>query len=666
MEYRYSLRTALCPDYRTEENFLKLLNFCIEAGIDDVQFFINMEELNNGHLTLEEADTWLDMIASLMPRLRSAGIGVSLNPWHTTLHTDRGRTLKEGQNFVTMVDYEGNQAKAVACPLDPAFRTYLGQMYSKFAKLGFDIIWVEDDFRLHNHAPLEWGGCFCQAHMREFERHLGKKESRDEFVHNMTKPGLPTPERIAWLDTMKETMNGFAKLLGDAVHQVAPQTRVGLMSSAPQNHAIEGRQWNTVLERLSGATKPLNRLHMAPYTEVAGREYCLTFQRFSRLTAALLPDNTEKWPELENIPYTSFAKSDTFTKFQIETSLAVCADGISLNLFDQMGNGIGEQEHYNHLLSGLKPYLKGVTALGAKTAQEAGICVLVDPNTVYHTNCSGGTGPGALYPWQTFWAEYLSAFGIANYMAVKPRQGETVAVGGQVLRGMTAEEIRKLAANHRLLLDGESVEIMVEKGCGDLIHVEKVQWHLLNGGYHSYEQVRDDRPIHGFSTARMSAQALSETVESGDYLEIAYTDQVREHTCLRNWEGTCVGAGLTEVENVIVFPYGHFKAHYEAFLNPVRRELFSQLLDGAAQVLHGQFVTINHFPVALGHMILLSNFSTDDMDTPELKLPFDWTTCCQVSRVDGSLKEIPFTRTEHGFRLSDRLHALQTMCLIVR
>ena len=665
MGYQYSLRIAISPDFLPEEKILKVLDFCEKAKVDDIQFFVNMEELNDGHQTLEDAQQWLDMIASFLPMLHQRGIRASLNPWSTILHTDRGRTLKKGQNFETMTDHKGLKAQAVACPLDPEFREYISQMYRTYAKLGFDVIWVEDDFRLHNHAPLSWGGCFCPTHMNQFEQRLGKQESREEFARNMTMAGAPTPERIAWLDTMRETMNGFAKLLGDAVHQTAPETRVGLMSSAPQNHAIEGRQWDKVLEGLSGETRPLNRLHMAPYSELSGREYCLKFQRFSRLTAALLPENVEKWPELESYPYSSFAKSDAFTKLQIETSLSVCAGGISMNIFDLMGNGVAVCEHNQALLSELKPYLEGVTALKAETRNEAGICVLVSPDAVYHTHCPGGEGPGALWPWQTFWAEYLSAFGISNHMAVKPKKGEIVALGGQILRGMTPKEIYDLASQHCLLLDGESVEIMVEKGCGDLIQAAHMRWHMLNGGDHSYEQVCGEELIRGFPAARMGAQALSETVESGDYLEIEYTQDVHAYTCLRNWAGKRVGAGLVQLPNAIIFPYGHFRDSYEVFLNPVRRSLLSRAIGNTVARVHDcQFVTINQFPVEQGQMILLTNFSTDSFAEPELTLPFKWDNCYQVDRISGEIVPAPVARIHQGGKLLCTLRSYETMCLL--
>ncbi len=38
-----------------EKRMSALLDFCQEAMIDDVMFFVSAEEMNTGHITLEEA-----------------------------------------------------------------------------------------------------------------------------------------------------------------------------------------------------------------------------------------------------------------------------------------------------------------------------------------------------------------------------------------------------------------------------------------------------------------------------------------------------------------------------------------------------------------------------------------------------------------------------------
>ena len=103
------------------------------------------------------------------------------------MHTDRGRKLKKGQNFRLMVDPYGNEATAVACPLCQNWQNYIAEMYSYYASIQPNVIWVEDDFRLHNHDDLVWGGCFCDFHMEEYSKKAGKKLTRSEFVEGVLK-----------------------------------------------------------------------------------------------------------------------------------------------------------------------------------------------------------------------------------------------------------------------------------------------------------------------------------------------------------------------------------------------------------------------------------------------------------------------------------------------
>ena len=51
------------------------------------------------------------------------------------------------------------------CNMDEAWQDYFVKLYARYAAFRPNILWVEDDFRLHNHDPLLWGGCFCPAHM---------------------------------------------------------------------------------------------------------------------------------------------------------------------------------------------------------------------------------------------------------------------------------------------------------------------------------------------------------------------------------------------------------------------------------------------------------------------------------------------------------------------
>lgn len=166
----------------------------------------------------------------------------------------------------------------------------------------------------------------------------------------------------------------------------------------------------------------------------------------------------------------------------------------------------------------------------------------------------------------------------------------------------------------------------------------------------------------------MSAQAIYEKVESGDYLQIRYTREPAELTRLRSPRGEDAGPGLCIAGNAVVFPYGHMKGSYQQLLNPVRWELMAQLLwlDRIAQVRNTQFVTLNHFPVEPGQMILLTNYATDDFENLPIYLPFDWKQCWYVERSSGSLCPAESERSGEILYLKQKLASFTSVCLLLK
>ena len=82
-----------------------------------------------------------------------------------------------------MVSPVGEVASATVCPLSKNWKKYFFEIYHYYAtEIKPEILWIEDDFRMHNHEPLEYGGCFCKLHMDLFQKHLNEKISREEFV----------------------------------------------------------------------------------------------------------------------------------------------------------------------------------------------------------------------------------------------------------------------------------------------------------------------------------------------------------------------------------------------------------------------------------------------------------------------------------------------------
>ena len=78
-----------------------------------------------------------------------------------------------------MVDMNGYKSETVACPFCENWRAYYAEFYTYLLhELEPEVVWVEEDFRLHNHALLAYGGCFCDEHMRRYNEKLGENYSR--------------------------------------------------------------------------------------------------------------------------------------------------------------------------------------------------------------------------------------------------------------------------------------------------------------------------------------------------------------------------------------------------------------------------------------------------------------------------------------------------------
>ena len=223
--YCYSFRFCCDPGFNDRREIASLQRFVREAQIDDVAVFCNVEELNTGHMTEEEQETiWLRLLCDVQAALAPEGVQLSVNHWHSLMHADLGKTLPQSQPFRRMVDMDGREADLCVCPMCERWQTYFAGLYARYAALSPHILWVEDDFRLHNHDPLRWGGCFCPAHMREYARRAGKPElTREEFVRGILQPGAVHPYRKIWLDVNRETMTApLPHAIGQAVRQATP------------------------------------------------------------------------------------------------------------------------------------------------------------------------------------------------------------------------------------------------------------------------------------------------------------------------------------------------------------------------------------------------------------------------------------------------------------
>ncbi|MDF7639359.1 hypothetical protein PT285_08105 [Lactobacillus sp. ESL0791] len=586
MSFTYTLRYMLDPRTNTAEKDQKLFAFVKRAQIDDVAFFINGEELNHSHLTKEETQVWLDAIAPLQEKLSGLGVTTSLNPWTTIMHSDRGYQVNPKIGFRTFVDIDGNKAQDMACPADPTWRKYIAARYAQYASIHPRRLWLEDDFRHYNHTPRKLM-CFCDYHMKLYLEKLGKDETRAAFVNQMLKPGRPTPERKIYLEQARKEMIENEHLIEQAVHQVSPETDLAQMTSYPDWHALEGRDWDKLFAAQAGKNHPkVARPHLPAYNEVAPLAYGRAFEEYSRITAAYLGEDAELYPELESYMYSPLVKSVAFTKFQIITSALIGSKGILLNLFDMMGNGINDDWHYAECLAEIKPFISQLTDKRLPIKHLRGIKILVDQDSSFTLQTSSGKAIEELLPHEKNWASLLGSFGFATEILpvtddLQLNQ-QTVAISGQLLRNFTNEEITSLLQNNTVLLDGESINVLLDRGLKSLLHIKHAEWHPCRSAYQSFEQA-DGHSVDGMTNPRITM--LQHT---GNYLQIDYEkgSDVTIWSSAYNSLDQRLGNMMAVIDqHIIVLPMDQDPKHgWESQFTSYKAGLLKQMLDSISKV----------------------------------------------------------------------------------
>lgn len=524
------------PDIVTEQ----LRQLIRDAPVDEIMFFFYAEELNDGHDTLERIDEWIERSRPYRKAMAEAGIAVSLNPWHTVLHCDRGRALKAGQDWQRMVDPNGREATAVVCPLDPGWRRYYAEALARYAREGFRVIWIDDDIRFHNHAPLDWGGCFCPLHVAEFNRRTGAQAAREQIVAACAAPGHPHPWRSAWMDMWEDTHLRMIAEWREIVE--ARGARLGLMSSAPESHAAEGRRWDNWWRAFSGDQAPIHRPHYWAYGDTLGSALP-NFIAMLDQNRAVQPASVSSGPEIECFTYGRWNKSFRQIGAQMALAHVLGSNELNISLYDFMGNDPDDEPERAQFLKAWRPVCDWLADTFPMTLRSIGVGIpwSQDMGRAIHTDGSGA--------WQSLtcpsrgWARWLGAAGRAFSM----RPGDAVnALAGPVVWSFSDAQIRQWLS-HGALLDGVAAHILIERGLGEWIGMRRGRLITQQDALYSVEQVLD--AAFGLRAgAQISAnhETLAACIFQGEPVA-----GVRIVSDLRSPTQQIVGHGLTLFENAL-------------------------------------------------------------------------------------------------------------------
>lgn len=650
--FKIILRYGLDPFNGLEENLKQLETFIQESTINEVMFLLMPEERSSGHPTEELSEPWIAAIKKAQAMFAKYGVETSVNPWTTTYHCSRGRSLHPRQNFRLMVGETGADNGMTACPLCEEWQNYLCDYFAHLAKeINPVALWVEDDWRLHNHGgEMGYGGCFCDHCLARFAKLVGEESvTREQVVAAITAPGEPHPWRAKWLELARAALSEPAQKLTDALKAAKPEMRIGLMSSIPDVQSIEKRDWNGLMDIFTEDDENyLIRPHMPPYTE---EPPITTTPSYSRQTIAELDRDADIYPELENSPRCGpYSGSHNYSIWEMTNGILFGSRGITINHFDNMGMNTYADRGFGKALGKQRAMFDALMGLKLDDRKARGVKILFNPDIAGHKQTGAGAsgsgvkmytgedlskfdnGGGSLNDLQgnsTEWSKVFYILGISHSFTrnINGEEGDIFAVSDQTLRCYSDDEIKTLLSQN-IILDLPSIEVLVERGFGDLIGVSNVSRVKLDDSAYSLEEVEESLfgKMDGDVKPRMCAQRCADPIGVLEYIdgvEVLSTIKGAE------FDEKFPGSGLftNELGGTVYttcYPLGTAQ-FYMAYFNRVRQEAWTKTLfkmGGAGQTIAcGHPFHVHAHNIGGGISVAATNVIYDTSENVTIKLP---------------------------------------------
>ena len=159
-----------------------------------------------------------------------------------------------------MVGLDGKMNMGAYCPLCENVQATAADWIRRLGGTGADLIMLDDDYRYGFRGSIL---CACEKHRRLFEKELGEPFNAERMKWALTAEG-PNFRRDTWLRVQGGSLMDFARILRNALDEVAPRMRMSLCSVL-STWDTDGVDSITLAKILAGNTKPFLRLIGAPY-----------------------------------------------------------------------------------------------------------------------------------------------------------------------------------------------------------------------------------------------------------------------------------------------------------------------------------------------------------------------------------------------------------------
>lgn len=309
--------------------------------------------------------------AKVARRFRDAGISVSLQLSNTFGHgeymssRDCSGLVFEGTPARRMVGHDGTVAGYCFCWRGRFFRNYINETLAAYLeKVNPDVVWVDDDLRVSNHAPVAFG-CFCDDCVKAFNDEHGASFTRETLVKEILHGALEW--RKKYIAFLRRGVYDFVYELGSTIHKICPDARMGYQYYC--NGAYSGYGYDFIFDAMRDATghAPMSRPGGGAYDDHNPNEFLYKALE-TAWQNAMLPDYVKvKCPEIESLPFVAFGKSNAGTAFETSCYFANGSTDMSYSMAMRFKEPVSFYEETFRLFAENRPYWDRLAAVNEQS-----------------------------------------------------------------------------------------------------------------------------------------------------------------------------------------------------------------------------------------------------------------------------------------------------------
>lgn len=365
----------------------------------------------------------------------------------------------DGSLAENLVGADGTKARYCFCWNGKHFREYTKKAVAAYARLHPECVWFDDDLRPSNHDPVGFG-CFCDNCIAAFNKKYAKNIpfTREALVNEVLYGNISVREN--WVQFIRDGLYSFTKEICSAFHEVSPESEFGYQYCA--YGAYTGRGFSYILDAMKEVSgKP-------PRTRPGGGAYddhdpnvFIAKAVFMNWTNSLLPDYVkEKCPEIENLPFESYAKSPAGCAFE---SAYYFANGATDMSFSMMMHENEVREYYTEMLARLSADAAYRNRLAAENLDtiSGGARIFISGDTWKRKlSKKVGEGFGSLNDEKSWVLKGWVRDGIP--LTFDESENDVILLYPEMAKDLSSEDFDELLKAN-VFTDGESIKILAEK-----------------------------------------------------------------------------------------------------------------------------------------------------------------------------------------------------------